>query len=310
MEPTRDPNATLPDLLEVLLNKGVHLNLDLIISVADIPLIGVNLRATIAGIETMLEYGMMRQWDDQTRAWVQKSLAKHLAMGPDEEVIAAMAASHYQAGFHRTWRPGRAYVTTERLLIHRRDPAETLWEAPLTAIESIEPFEDASIGGEARTRLLVRTEGGSEATLSAADPQRLASLVQESIGAPRSSTSLPPDQAAAPRMSGHVWYLETLANSTTWRGGRATLGADSASGMTELTWRSPMDSRASVRLDPADVLSVALERRSNPTDESEILVVETSHSVLRLASSHPERWREHLTEWSTEAKEAGDGAAG
>ncbi|WP_258934008.1 hypothetical protein [Nesterenkonia pannonica] len=64
---------------------------------ADIPLIGVNLRATIAGIETMLEYGMMRQWDDQTRAWVQKSLAKHLAMGPDEEVIAAMAASHYQA---------------------------------------------------------------------------------------------------------------------------------------------------------------------------------------------------------------------
>jgi hypothetical protein len=67
MQPTRDPRATLPDLIEVLLNKGVHLNLDLIISVADIPLIGINLRATIAGIETMIEYGMMQQWDRDTQ---------------------------------------------------------------------------------------------------------------------------------------------------------------------------------------------------------------------------------------------------
>lgn len=74
MQPTRDPRVTLPDLLEVLLNKGVYLNLDLIIAVADVPLIGVNLRATIAGLETMLEYGMMRSWDERTRAWVTQAV--------------------------------------------------------------------------------------------------------------------------------------------------------------------------------------------------------------------------------------------
>src|SRR5699024_10939650 len=42
LELTRDPRVTLPDLVEVLLNKGVYLNLDLIIAVADIPLIGIN----------------------------------------------------------------------------------------------------------------------------------------------------------------------------------------------------------------------------------------------------------------------------
>ena len=36
MQPTRDPRITLPGLVEVLLNKGVYLNLDLIITVADI----------------------------------------------------------------------------------------------------------------------------------------------------------------------------------------------------------------------------------------------------------------------------------
>ena len=65
MEPTRNPEVSLSDLITVLLDKGTYLNLDLIISVADIPLIGVNLRATIAGMETMLEYGMMRDWDEK-----------------------------------------------------------------------------------------------------------------------------------------------------------------------------------------------------------------------------------------------------
>ncbi|KHK96643.1 gas vesicle protein GvpM [Microbacterium mangrovi] len=68
MSPTRDQRATLGALVDVLLDKGVYLDLDLIITVADIPLIGVNLRATIAGMETLLEYGLMREWDERIRA--------------------------------------------------------------------------------------------------------------------------------------------------------------------------------------------------------------------------------------------------
>jgi len=56
MEPTRDLHATLTDLLDRVLDKGVIINADVIITVSGIPLIAVNLRAAIAGMETMLEY--------------------------------------------------------------------------------------------------------------------------------------------------------------------------------------------------------------------------------------------------------------
>lgn len=306
MEPVRDPAATLPDLLEVLLNKGVHLNLDLIISVADIPLIGVNLRATIAGIETMLEYGMMRQWDEQTRAWVQKSLAKRLPMAPGEEVLAAMAASHYQEDFHRTWRAGRAYLTTHRLIIHRRDPAETLWQAPLTAVASVEPVHETAVGGEERTRISVELEDGSRTKISAADPEQLMKLVRKQLNQPHRASAREVEAASGPRLTGSMWYLETLSAGATWRGGRGTLGAPSDD-EPEFTWKSPMDGRASIRLRPSDVESIQLEEHRNPTDHSQALRIETPQSTLLLASGQLQDWLQHLTEWSNSSKEAARG---
>jgi hypothetical protein len=68
MQPTRDTHATLVDLLDRVLEKGLVLNADLIINVAGIPLIGVNLRACLAGIETMLKYGIWQDWDEAQRA--------------------------------------------------------------------------------------------------------------------------------------------------------------------------------------------------------------------------------------------------
>jgi hypothetical protein len=55
--------------LDRVLDKGLIINADLIISVAGVPLIGLNLRAALAGMETMLAYGMMKEWDERTRAW-------------------------------------------------------------------------------------------------------------------------------------------------------------------------------------------------------------------------------------------------
>jgi len=69
LEPTRTTNATLVDLLDRILDKGLIINADIIISVAGIPLIGVNLRAALAGMETMIKYGMMVEWDKTTRVW-------------------------------------------------------------------------------------------------------------------------------------------------------------------------------------------------------------------------------------------------
>jgi len=68
MEPTRDAHYTLVDLLDRVLDKGVVLYADIIVSVAGIPLVGVNLRAALAGMETMLSYGVMQEWDQKIRA--------------------------------------------------------------------------------------------------------------------------------------------------------------------------------------------------------------------------------------------------
>ncbi len=65
MKPERENNFV--ELLDRLLNKGLILNADVIISVAGVPLIGISLKAAIASIETMLEYGMMEAWDEKVR---------------------------------------------------------------------------------------------------------------------------------------------------------------------------------------------------------------------------------------------------
>jgi len=68
MEPTYELHGTLSDLLDRILDKGLIVNADIIITFSGIPLLAVNLRAAIAGMETMLEYGVMSDWDERIRA--------------------------------------------------------------------------------------------------------------------------------------------------------------------------------------------------------------------------------------------------
>ncbi len=68
MEPTRERDHAIVDVLDVLLTEGVILQADVVVTVADIPLIGINLRAAIAGMETMTEYGVFADWDRGIRA--------------------------------------------------------------------------------------------------------------------------------------------------------------------------------------------------------------------------------------------------
>jgi len=65
MEPERDE---IVDLLDRILEKGVVLNTDLIISLADVPLIGIDLRLALAGIDKMLDYGLFEDWDEARKA--------------------------------------------------------------------------------------------------------------------------------------------------------------------------------------------------------------------------------------------------
>jgi hypothetical protein len=55
-------NAGVVELIDRALNKGVILNADLVVTVADVPLLAVNLKLALANVETMLKYGMMEDW--------------------------------------------------------------------------------------------------------------------------------------------------------------------------------------------------------------------------------------------------------
>lgn len=67
MKPTRNDDAVV-DLLDVILRDGVVVEADVIISVADIPLVGISLRAAIAGMTTMQEYGIFEAHESDVKA--------------------------------------------------------------------------------------------------------------------------------------------------------------------------------------------------------------------------------------------------
>lgn len=58
MKPTRRDDAVV-DLLDVVLDEGVVVQADVIITVADVPLVGISLRAAVAGMTTMSQYGLL-----------------------------------------------------------------------------------------------------------------------------------------------------------------------------------------------------------------------------------------------------------
>ncbi len=140
MKPERENN--LVDMLDRLLNKGIILNADLIVSVAGIPLIGINLKAALASMETMLDYGMMEAWDERTREWYKKELTnKKIPLMEGENIFQRTFGSiWYSQGIIQAWRPGFWYLTNKRLFLWRE---EMLFQTPLDRIEAIMVRKDA-----------------------------------------------------------------------------------------------------------------------------------------------------------------------
>jgi Gas vesicle protein. len=67
MQPSREYKITLTDLLDRVLDQGLVLNADILITVAGVPLLGISLSAAIAGAETMTKYGLFAEWDKEIR---------------------------------------------------------------------------------------------------------------------------------------------------------------------------------------------------------------------------------------------------
>ncbi len=57
LEPTRE-GATLVDLIDRILDKGIVINADITISLVGVELLGIKIRAAIASFETAAKYGL------------------------------------------------------------------------------------------------------------------------------------------------------------------------------------------------------------------------------------------------------------
>lgn len=133
MNPERD--SSLVEILDRLLNKGAILNADLIISVAGIPLIGLNLRAALASMETMLEYGIMEDWDKSSREWY-ASQETNLPLLPGEQILyKAFGYLWRDEGLINCWVPGIWNITSQRLILWIKTPGEVIFEAPLDGLQ-------------------------------------------------------------------------------------------------------------------------------------------------------------------------------
>lgn len=131
MEATRERRTTLVDLLDRILDKGAVIDADVIITVSGVPLIGLKLRAMLASIETMIQYGMWADWDKAIRAAAseeeKKKLAQEIALLQGETPSFQCAASYWQpAGACPAWTYGTLTITDAAIRIHRREPLACL----------------------------------------------------------------------------------------------------------------------------------------------------------------------------------------
>jgi len=233
MKPARE--CELVDVLDKLLNKGLILNADLIISVAGLPLIGVNLKAALAGIETMLDYGMMEAWDQRTREWYAKEYAEKGAvpLAEGEEVVLKMFGSFWDKRWvSPTGRPGFFYLTNKRLFLFRREPAEVLLEIPLNKLEGLAINKEMHYKKE-REELYIQYDCGEVARIHVSNCTQLKDEVQKTVGKrlereipiPYENHQFPLSEGEKIVRAEKLWYLFPAMGilGETWKPGRLYL---------------------------------------------------------------------------------------
>ena len=235
--PSRYRKATLVDLLDRVLEKGLVINADIIISVAGIPLLGVNLRAALAGMETMLKYGLMREWDERTREWEYTKKREPLLLS-EEEILLRMYGAHWHSkGIYRAWRPGHLYLTNKRLFLFRSEPGEMLFQTALEKIKGLAIKRETRFTGIERDMVYLTLNPERLAYLYAERPRELQEAIRERVkmlGLPLDEDPvLSPLDAEIDRLlagdeitaEAKMWYQVPASGivGETWRPGRLYL---------------------------------------------------------------------------------------
>jgi hypothetical protein len=166
LEPARD--GALVDLVDRILVKGVILHADLVISVSGVPLVGVNLKAAIAGMTTMVDYGMMEAWDEKIRKSILADSEEEAPLSENEKIILKTFGSHYYRGtsLPGVWRPGYLYLTNKRLFLFRKKPAKILFEIALDRIKGLAINKKKYLKEKEETVILLLENGQSDSDVA------------------------------------------------------------------------------------------------------------------------------------------------
>ena len=276
MEPTRDTHATLVDLLDRILDKGLVINADLIVSVAGIPLIGINLRAALAGMETMLKYGIMQACDERTRAWEREhGRRREPVLAQGEALVQRMFGSYYHSeGIYTAWRSGTFYLTSERLFLYNRGLDEMIFQSPLEEIRGLAIGRENHFIGEHGKDLYLLLDTQGVARLHTADVAQFKALIEEAMDkmgvAPEENLTLPEfgesavgflTQGERVTHQGRTWYLMVVpapgrATTNAWKPGHLYLTNKRLCWWYDfeqrLAFQAPVDEISQVTVEPKD----------------------------------------------------------
>jgi hypothetical protein len=78
LEATRQTTGTLADVIDRVLDKGLVINADIMVSAAGVELLGIKIRAALASFETAAKYGLEfpSGTNLQTEAWKEARMIK------------------------------------------------------------------------------------------------------------------------------------------------------------------------------------------------------------------------------------------
>lgn len=287
MEPVREYQVTLVDLLDRVLDKGLVIQADLIISVAGIPLIGLNLRAAIAGMETMVKYGIMRDWDEAIRAQEGKTPERQSpTLAPGEEIIDSMLGSKlYIRGIYDTWVSGRIFLTNKRIILYQRAFHDTVFETPIEKIERIAPGNGENSLGMVLEEIQMVLNSGELVSFRVESARDFMELI-DSLGGDLSleldaeliQRYLPPalyflDDGEELLCRGKAWHLASPTGSPglmgkLWRPGTLYLTDR------RLAWVSAFDAQSTFEVKSTGIRGATLERRRPSEVSKERLVMD------------------------------------
>jgi gas vesicle structural protein len=89
LEPTKDRGDALTDVIDAVLDKGLVINADIMVSLAGVELLGIKIRAALASFETAARYGL--EFPSGTNleapAWREAALGRERCPGCGERFV-------------------------------------------------------------------------------------------------------------------------------------------------------------------------------------------------------------------------------